>query len=222
MRLIELAVLVLTLVVVSQWQLIPLLVPSLSSDQGVTTKIDDEFIRGVARDKVGVELDSITLVNSERPFAFVTVAAPGAKVFISRVMYEGFEREEMEYVVLHELGHLQLQHQWKEVTWAVGLMMALYGLVLKLAPRGKRLIGVMIAGAVGGLLLIQIGRGHEYEADRYAVERLDNTSGAYGATIKLQRFYDANGKAYDEVWKWLKRGVPYTIRLAKFSGEADQ
>lgn len=126
------------------------------------------------------------------------------------MLYETFDQQATEYILLHELGHYQRNHTVRELLWVVGLVV-LGTIILKRSkinlPKG--VLGLVL-GVIMGISLIQIGRGHEYEADWYALSKLDHPQAMVTATENLQKYATRAPRLIERL---LYRRVPYEKRI---------
>ncbi len=129
------------------------------------------------------------------------LAAPDGRIFLTR----GFMRrhaageittEELASVVAHELGHVALGHSRRRMidfSAANAIRTVLIMTIGRFIPG----FGVMIAGALTGLLTARLSRQDEYEADAYAAALM--TKAGLGTTpqinllAKLERLAGAGG-----------------------------
>jgi Zn-dependent protease with chaperone function len=98
-------------------------------------------------------------------------------------------------VVLHEAGHYVMWHLVKELT--VGIILFIIGIIIlkRIKNLNKSIIFSIFLGLLFGILLVQIGKYHELQADKYTVKRISNPEGMIGAT---ERFRDYHGKKYSQ------------------------
>ena len=107
----------------------------------------------------------------------------GVSLFVSRSLWEGYERSEFEAVIRHEIAHLRLNHLVKRMGLSFGFLAlsAISGLGILISPsRVPELIQfplkitlVLLAMMIPQLIGIAwVSRRHEYEADAFAVEEL--------------------------------------------------
>jgi len=139
------------------------------------------------------------------------------QLILSRGVYDSFTKDELEYVVLHEAGHYKLWHSVKELV--VGIMFFLIGVYIlsKMFFGNEGIIVAVLLGVVFGILMIQIGRMKELEADSYTLERISNPQGMITATYKFREAYKSRSSNNQLIRFLLYRGNPYEnrIRMAK-------
>lgn len=156
--------------------------------------------------KSGLKLKSIKILDSKRPFGMMSGYPEFKTMFLSRAVVGKFNDDELRYVVLHEAGHSVLYHSFKKTVWYLLLAIMASGIVYLF---NEAWWAAVIVGMVGGLVLIQIGRRYEYEADRYALKKLDDPQGMIGATRKFQAYYNKSSR----IFNFLSSGVPYEERI---------
>ncbi len=201
------------------WTIINLSLSSLGSKSAHVTIVEDDNITSFVAQKCYLVIKKIKIAESLKLFGMM-IGIPGfPQLILSRKLYETFDKDELEYVLLHESGHYILKHGIKDFFWVISLN--LIGIfVLSFVPNSLvAFIASITLGTVTGIMLIQIGRRHEVEADTYAVKLMDNPQGMIDATHQFQNFY---GKRYSEhnnkfIQYLFYRGNPYEnrIRIAK-------
>lgn len=199
---------------ISLWIQIKLFLSSLGQKKFPISTIQNEKLQKLIYNKTGVGIKSIKISESNHPFGMMIGIPTRPQLILSRKLYETFNPQEMEYVVLHEAGHYKLWHSVIEFT--VGLLLLVIGfLILKNILFLSSVIIAVILGVVFGMVMIQIGRLHEYQTDGFTVKRISNPRGMIQATDKFRNFH---GKKYSENKNKLLqflfyRGNPYDSRI---------
>lgn len=203
---------------VSQWLQITTLLSNLNKTKTVVSVVVDEALLQLIRGKTGVEIKTIRIHESSRLFGMMLGIPTRPQLILSRNLYESFDQDELEYVVLHEAGHYKLGHMWKELLFGL-VLMVLGSLVLY---RYSRLIDTyVLAGVLGvvfALFLIQLGRVHEYQADAYTLQQISDPNGMIQATYKFRAAHPRpqDGSLIQRVFY---RGVPYGERIGNAQEE---
>jgi len=195
------------------WVPINLFLSSLSQKKSPVTVINDNELQQLIFNKTGVNIKSIKISESKRPFGMMIGIPTSPQLILSRNLYETFSPQEMEYVLIHEAGHYKLWHGVIELI--IGLVLLIAGLfVFKNVHPPLSVVIAVILGVVLGVIMIRVGGLHEYQADNFTVRRMTNPEGMIQATNKFKNFY---GKSYTENNKLLHflfyRGNPYDNRI---------
>ena len=132
-------------------------------------------------------IKDITIFHDQRPYAMMAGIYPFPKLIISEKMYKIFDKDEMEWVILHEAGHHLLWHNLKAVI-IEGIMLTLgIGFINLFQPN---ILLVTIFSSILSILCVQIIRWLiEYQADKYSINRVTNSEGVITAQEKLRTYY---------------------------------
>src|SRR3989344_7621216 len=110
------------------WSQINLFLSSLGRSKRPVTIVSDKRISKILLEKTNTKLKSIKISESNLPFGMMIGIPFFPQLILSRAVYETFNENEIEYVVLHEAGHYNLGHSVKELVF--GVMFFLIGLFL--------------------------------------------------------------------------------------------
>ena len=80
-----------------------------------TNTIIDKWIINTIKYKTGLVLKNIKIFHDKRPYAMMGGIYPFPILIISEKMRKLFNKDEMEWVVLHETGHHLLWHNLKAI-----------------------------------------------------------------------------------------------------------
>jgi Zn-dependent protease with chaperone function len=181
--------------------------------RGKRERISDKKVERIAKEKCGIELKSFYLVRSEKPYGMMA-GIPGKPIMIlSNEVYEEFNDDEKEYVVLHELGHYALWHSTKEGFFGIFLLLAGIAVVALIPEKNHQILFSILIGLLIGILNIQFGRFSEYQADRYALKRIGNPAGMLTASHKFQKAWRGEEKVNRFVEILFYRSNPYQNRI---------
>lgn len=133
-------------------------------------------------------------------------------MILSEELVKRFNKDEIEYVLLHETGHYILAHSAK-----------LAVLYLSFIAMGVALLSntqsLFVWGAIGfiiGLIMIQMSWICEYEADAYVLHHISNPKGMITATEKFAKAYQSfDVIRHDEdtfLGRLIYMGIPYNVR----------
>lgn len=195
------------------WSQINLFISSLGRSKKPITVIQDEKLYKLLVEKTKAKIRTIKISESNLPFGMMIGIPTQPQLILSREVYDNFNKDELEYVVLHEAGHYMLHHSLKELFF--GLVFFIVGSFLLSnvsgLPEGV-LLGV-IMGIFFGVSMIQIGRMKELEADRYTLERISDPEGMITATHKFSDAYKNKSSNNKLVRLLFYRGNPYENRI---------
>jgi Zn-dependent protease with chaperone function len=103
---------------------------------------------------------------------------------LSKKIYESFNKDELEWVLLHEAAHCIMWHVLKcAVVQAVMLFTGIF-IIYRLQVSIWTLPFFSLFTSV---LAIQCMKYFEYEADKYSIERVDNPQGVITAQTKFEK-----------------------------------
>ena len=205
----------LVLLYVPLWSQTNLLLESIGKDKPPFEIIKNPQLQELIKHKTGTNIETIKIVESDRPFGMM-MGFPGfPQLLLSRALYNTFTSDELEYVLLHEAGHYNLAHSIKELL--LGLTFCILGIYLlkQITNTKLSLSFAPMLGLIFGIVLIQFGKINEVEADRYSVSRLSNPNGMVTATENFREYYDGSFTRTDnKVLQWMfYRANPYENRI---------
>ncbi len=107
------------------------------------------------------------------------------KMILSEGLYKSLNKDELEWVILHEAGHCVLWHNLQAFIIQIGILsVGIYTMLLYKLP----LLLTWLYAIFLSFVCIQILRwGTEYVADRYSIHRVDNPKGVITAQDKLRK-----------------------------------
>lgn len=172
----------------------------------------DKILKRVQR-KSSTKIKQVQISNSNRLYGMMIGIPWRPRIILSQAMVTQFSERELEYVLYHEIGHHRRHHGIKE--FLLGVILTFIGIWVLTQVYGMYfgLLCAIILGIIFGIIEIQIGRIHEFQADRYALDRLENPQSMIEATIKFQR---AQGAQFimTNIWRKLfNRSIPYRERI---------
>ncbi len=195
------------------WLQIKLLLTSLTPNKKSTTILGDKKLLNMVKTKTGYNLKTIYIINSNRPFGMMSgIFKP--HLILSQKLHQEFNEDETEYVLLHEMGHFLLHHNLKEVV--VGIIILVAG-ATTISYYNIGLLASTFLSFAFGILMIQVARQYEYQADSYALKRTGNPKGMITATQKFQQAYSPpRNKLLDILFY---RGNPFANRIKMAKAE---
>jgi len=204
---------------VTLWMQLWLMVVNTIVGSGSYTSIENGLLEDTLIEKSGISISGIKMADTDRAFGAMIGLPSKPQMILSRGLLERFSSTEIEYVVLHEAGHYYLSHTIKEAV--VGLVFLAFGILLLKRIRENRggIATTILMGAFFGIVMIQLGRKHEVEADRYALEQISDPHGMYSASEKFRSEY-VNSKNDNQLLRLLfYRGNSYDSRLRMANDE---
>lgn len=199
----------LILAYISQWMQINLFISSLKKGRKPITFIKDSNITKILREKTNINIKMIKIPESELLFGAM-VGIPGKpQLFLSRKLHEDFNKDELEYVILHEAGHYKLNHSVKELF--TGILLFVIG-SLTLFKLHSLLLAILL-GLFFGIVMIQIAKLKEIEADSFSLKRVENPKGMITATQKLFKAWEDKSSKNPIIRFLFYRGNPYNNRI---------
>lgn len=212
MQILEICTFVAIYLVSCNWfQLKSFIAAFLRTKKGVSF-IQDRWITQTILKKTGVNIETITIFESEKMFGMMPITFPfKPNMILSREMYEGFTKDELEWVILHEAGHYILWHGIK--LGVVQLCLLISGIYILNATNSIS-IGILCL-LLFIFLYIQFCKYIEYEADTYSIARVDNPQGVITAQDKLIKSHNINEQSF--ITKYLLGATlpSQRIKLAK-------
>lgn len=141
-------------------------------------------------EKTGLRLLDITLFHDKKMYGMMVGLPFWPKMILSEGLYKKLNKDELEWVILHEAGHCVLWHNLK--TFVIELLFLTIGIFAiyfyKLSFIYSSLLSFIL-----GLICIQVIRWViEYPADKFSIERVDNPKGVITAQDKFKKSQHKN------------------------------
>jgi Zn-dependent protease with chaperone function len=174
---------------ISNWfQIITIISAIFNKGIGKKT-IKDKWIYDTVLKKTGLRLLGVTLFNDERMYGMMAGLPFWPKMILSKGLYKNFNKNELEWVILHEAGHCVLWHNLEAML--IELSLAAMGIYLIDYYKLSFIVSIYLAIGLA-LICIQIIRwAIEYQADQFSIERVGNPNGVITAQ---EKFKDAKVK----------------------------
>lgn len=196
-----------------QWMALYLFMTSIKKGKEAIEIIKDKTLLDLIVKKTGLRLASIRISSSAKPWGMMIGLPRFPYMILSRTLYENFNPDEVEYVVLHETGHYVLAHSAKLAVLFVSFLTMGFVLI----SNSTALFTWMSVGLVIGMVMIRMSRIFEYEADDFAVKHMANPQGMITATHKFQEAYkNFDLIPHDEdtpIGTFIYMGIPYNQRV---------
>jgi Zn-dependent protease with chaperone function len=205
-----------------QWMSLYLYTTSIKAGKTIVEKIKDKTLLEMVFRKTGLQLESIRISSSSKPWGMMIGLPKYPYMIVSRALYEGFNADEVEYVILHETGHYLLGHSAKLAVLYLSFLSMGFVLMDNLTIS---FLWIVIAIAIG-LIQIQMSRILEYEADTFALKYMSNPQGMITATHKFQKAYARfDVIRHDEdtfLGRLIYMGIPYNERVRNAEREVNR
>lgn len=132
------------------------------------------------------------VVNSSQVNAY---ALPGGKVSFTRGLLTKLKSEdELASVSGHEIGHITARHSVAQYTNRALISLAVVGVAVALSDSQYGDLGVAVAGAAGGLLLLSYSRDQERQADELGHAYMTKNGYNPRGTVEVFRTFKAQEK----------------------------
>lgn len=159
---------------------------ALKGKRGVSY-IDDKKSISLIKKKTGLTLKRITIFNTEKLFGLMPGTPVSPEMILSKGLYESFNEDELEWVLLHEAAHCIKWHTLKCAV--VQLLICMFGCIV-INRFNFSVWMIPLLGLLFSLIAIQCMKYFEYEADKFSIERVDNPRGVITAQSKLSKTND--------------------------------
>lgn len=155
------------------------------------SSVDDAWIKAIVKKKTGLSLLDITIIHDQKMYGMMVGLPFWPKMILSEGLYKSLNKDELEWVILHEAGHCVLWHNLQALLIQIGILsFGIYTMLLFKLP----LLSTWLYAIFLSFVCIQILRwGIEYVADRYSINRVNNSKGVITAQDKLRNAYNEKG-----------------------------
>lgn len=201
------------------WSQANLFLSSLGQKKSPVTIVQNDDLRKLIRSKTGIDIESIKILESDKPFGMMVGIPTKPQLILSRKLYDTFTPDEIEYVVLHEAGHYKLWHTITELVAGIALLVIGTLILKRITPLPLSLPTALLLGLVFGILMIRVGRLNEYQADSYSLKHMTNPQGMITATNKFRAFYEDSYPKSKIIQSLFYRGNPYDNRIKMAQAE---
>lgn len=188
---------------------INLFLSSLGKKKKPVTFLKNAGISKILSAKAKTKIDTIKMTESDLLFGMMVGIPGNPQLILSRKLYETFSKDELEYVILHEAGHYKLGHSVKELTEGI----VFFGLGLLILNRFPNLLLAAVLGLIFGILMIQLAKISELEADNFSLKRVGNPKGMITATEKFYKVWKHQDPKSPLIRFLFYRGNPYENRI---------
>lgn len=165
----------------------------LSKPRSGSSIVKDSYIFSVVRKKTGIKLKRIFIFETGEVFGMMPGLPIKPELILSRGLYEKLNRDELEWVILHEAAHCKFWHPLKLAITQISILV--FGAWCVWFFK----VNIVFSGILAFLLslfCIRIARHFEYRAEKFAINNVDNPTGVITAQ-------DVFGKSKGSESKWL-------------------
>lgn len=171
-----------------------------TSKKAVSKDLKDKVILALIEKKTGLKLTKIIILDTEKIWGLMAGWPMKPYMIISKDAYKGFSKDEMQWLLLHEGGHYVLWHSGKMILLHVIFLITGYLVLTKLG--GNMSLGLFL-GILFAVIYTQIARRFEYEANYFALSRMDNPKGLDKLYEKAKQRYGKKGMTENSFWRKL-------------------
>ncbi len=166
----------------ANWVRAKLIIQGLGKPKKVFTSFKNKKFLDKVNKKIGLPF-VIKVQNSPWIFGY-SPSVPLKPIFVvSKGAITHLKENELEWLVLHEMGHCVMWHIVKETLLHLGL------LILGIAVVYYLNLSFLLAAFLGvffGIVWYQIERIFEMQADTFSLQRIDDPKGMIGANQKMK------------------------------------
>ncbi len=155
-----------------------------------TSSIDDKWIKSIVKKKTSLTLLDITIFHDKKMYGMMAGLPFWPKMILSEGLYKAFNKDEMEWVILHEAAHCVLWHNLQALL--IEMVFFILGIYVILNNSWSLFMTGLLAMGLS-VICVQILRwGIEYFADKFSISRVDNPNGVITAQEKFKKAYKSN------------------------------
>lgn len=173
--------------------------------------INDKELINTAKKKTGLNI-IIKIMDIDKMIGFMISSPPFPAVMVfSKKLFNAFNKNEKEWVVLHESAHYFMWHSLKFALSQLTLL--IIGLIIINELNNNLLImWNLVLGVILGIIYVQIAKIFEYQADNFAAKNMDDPKGMITGNKKMSKSY--TGLWQNKIFKnFFSIAVPYEERI---------
>lgn len=146
--------------------------------------VSDQRVTNLIMKKTGVKIEKFYLLNSDNPFGGMFSLFGKPILMLSDELYNNFNKDELEYVLLHEIGHYLYSHSLQNILGQT--VLGLIGVYI-INFFGLNIIPSSIFGIIFALIFVEFAKWHERQVENFAVKKIANPNGMVTAAHKLKK-----------------------------------
>lgn len=180
----EISVFIIIFLFISNWFQIYSFIGLIIGPKVKTSLVDDKWIKKIVKKKTELKLLDIIIFHENRMYGMMVGLPFWPKMILSEGLYKNFNKDELEWVILHEAGHCVLWHNFQALAIQLAMIsLGIFSIIkLKLSFLSSLFLSIILS-----LVCIQIIRWLiEYVADKYSISKVENSNGVVTAQQKLR------------------------------------
>lgn len=162
--------------------------------------LNDKNILNFVESKTGLVLQNIKLIDTRATWAMMSGLPSRPYLILSYDAYNNFSKDEFQWLLLHEAGHFLLFHNIKMIFLQLGFLALGFYITLQFNPYIGPLLLSVLLGVLFAILYVQITRRFEYEANNFALSKMDNPEGLKNMYEKARKRWMDKGRKEDTLW----------------------
>lgn len=173
----EFALFVLTFFLITNRHWVRSFIEGFTNGKANAKDIKDQAILDLIKNKTGLKMSKIKLLDTTKVWAMMAGFPTMPYMVISKDAYENFTKDELQWLLLHEAGHYVLWHNVKMIILHLIFIAIGFLILIELSLFINTTILSLILGVLAAIIYTQIARRFEYEANYYALSKMDNPKG---------------------------------------------
>lgn len=165
--------------------------------------LSDKNILNFIENKTGLKLLNIKLIDTRATWAMMSGFPSRPYLILSYDAYKNFSKDEFQWLLLHEAGHFLLWHNIKMVFLQVGFILTGFFILFRINTFLNPFLLSILLGLLFAILYVQITRRFEYEANYFALSKMDNPKGLKSIYEKARKRWMNKGRKEDTLWQKL-------------------
>jgi len=197
-------------IVIADWDQIALFVIALLRPSVKKAAFKDKRMLKIVNEKVGMKLSHITVITSGKMYGGMSGLLRKPKMILSSALLKNLNKDELEYVLLHEAAHFKYFHPI--IIGLSQIILTVFGLYIL---QFFSAFSSLVIGVILGLILIQIARITERHAENFAVSHMGDPNAMISAFDKFEETWSK--VSFFKLKKFLSWNVSYgeKRRIAK-------
>ncbi len=186
-----------------------------------THDITDKRILTLIQKKTGLTLSKILLFDTDKVWGMMAGFPPKPYMIITTDALKRFDKDEMEWIYLHEAGHYVLWHNLKMALLQIFFLIPSFVILSRVSNFSSGLFFAILLSISFSVVYFQLARLFEYEASNFALKRISNPEGIITLAEKAKKWWRQRGVAEKSLFHKLFNTWIYDIyvNLAKNAQE---
>lgn len=162
--------------------------------------LNDKNILNFIESKTGLKLQNIKLIDTRATWAMMSGLPSRPYLILSYDAYRNFSKDEFQWLLLHEAGHFLLLHNIKMIFLQLGFLALGFYILLQFNLYLEPLLLSILLAILFSILYVQATRRFEYEANYFALSKMDNPKGLKNMYEKARKRWMNKGRKEDTLW----------------------